>query len=58
VESIFVDPVFDHKAQVHRLDHKARLKLLDDVEGQMKQIENKLKKPTNYKQFFWSKNMN
>jgi hypothetical protein len=45
VESIFNDPVFDHKHQVKLLEEGARQKIINNTKKTMLNIENKLKKP-------------
>ena len=57
IEQIFKDPVFDHKTQIRKLQSRNRRELVGNVESSIRTIENKLVDPRNYKQFFWTPDM-
>ena len=57
VESIFLDPVFDHKQQISQMGIDARTKVIQDVKNSMNSIKKDLSNARNYKQFFWTKDM-
>ena len=54
IEQIFKDPVFDHKTQIRKLQSRNRRELVGNVESSIRNIEQKLVDPRNYKQFFWT----
>ena len=54
IEQIFKDPVFDHKTQIRKLQSRNRRELVGNVESSIRNIEEKLVDPRNYKQFFWT----
>jgi len=57
LESIFVDPVFDHKNVIRNDWGATRAKAVQKVSLEMKDMERKLNNPKNYKKFFWSRDM-
>ena len=57
IEQIFKDPVFDHKTQIRKLQSRNRRELVGNVETSIRQIEQKLVDSRNYKQFFWTPDM-
>ena len=58
IEQIFKDPVFDHKPQLRKLESRNRRNVVGNVKTSILSLEDKLRNPNNFKQFFWTKDMN
>ena len=49
VEQIFKDPVFNHKAQIFKLEEENRKNIIGTVEKSILKLKHKLEDPHNYK---------
>jgi len=58
VESIYKDPVFDHKSQLKELEVEKRKLVVEEVRSKFERMTHDLKKQENYREFFFSKDCN